>query len=131
MSAGAAIHAAVKTALRAAPGLAEASIFAAPPLRAAHPFVVVTEPLLTDWGCKGADGREARIGVAIEDSGEEPVRLRRLAGAADAALATLPRDLGDGWRIASAVPLRVRIVPAGTARWTALVEWRLRVMRLD
>ncbi|AJP73131.1 tail completion protein gp17 [Sphingomonas hengshuiensis] len=105
------------------------AIFDAPPVRAARPYALIDEAVLVDWGTKDMAGREGRIAVRIFDSGERPVRLRGLAGAAEDAVAAMPVVLGEGWRIASLVLLRSRIVREGEARWVATSEWRVRLLR--
>ncbi|MHA6718789.1 tail completion protein gp17 [Sphingomonas sp. RS6] len=104
-------------------------VFEAPPLRAARPFVLIDEPLLTDWGTKDQPGREARLTILLRDSGERRERARRLVGEIEAALAAMPRAIGDNWRIASLVPLRSRIVAEGDNRLTAIIEHRARMLR--
>jgi hypothetical protein len=101
----------------------------APPVRAARPYVVVDEAVLIDWGTKDLAGREGRLAVVAYDRGERPVRLRALAGTIEDAVAAMPRDLGQGWRVASLVLVRSRIVREGDDRWTAVVEWRVRMLR--
>ena len=127
--AGEALQAGVVVALRAAAGLAGASVFDAPPVRAALPFLVVDEPLLTDWSAKDWDGREARLAVLIHDEGERPVRLRALAAAAERAVLALPAVLDGGWRVAGVVPVRSRVARADARRWLASGEFRVRLWR--
>jgi len=127
------VQAALKAALEAHAPLAGGvtAVFDAPPVRAARPFAVVEEAILTDWGAKGAEGREARVAVALFDAGERPVRLRVLAGAAEEAIAAVPRALGEGWAVASLVLLRSRIAREGDGRWMALSEFRVRMLRTE
>lgn len=130
MSAREAVQAAVAAALRASAGLKGATIFDATPARATLPFVVIEEPVLTDWSTKSWAGREARLTLTLQDGGERPVRLRALAGAAEAAVLALAgepsAELGGGWRLANAVPLRSRVARTGD-RWTATAEFVLRL----
>lgn len=121
---------ALVTALRDhAPLGALTGVFDAPPVRAALPYAVVGEAVLGDWGTKDMAGREARIAVLLHDGGERPARLRRLAGEVETAIEAMPRDLGDGWRIASLSFVRGRIVPDGAGRWIASSEYRVRMLR--
>lgn len=131
MSAHRVLAGGVATALAQAPGLAGVAVFDAPPERAARPFAVVAEPQLAEWGLKEIAGCEARLSVLIEDGGPSPARLRGLAGEAEAAMAALPRRLGEGWRWASLVMVRSRILRAGEGRWTAILDWRVRMLRED
>lgn len=130
MSVQAILQAALKAALEEhAPLAGLTGVFDAPPVRAARPYALIDEALLADWGTKDIAGREGRIGVRLFDSGERPVRLRTLAGAAEDAVAAMPAALGDGWRIASLTLLRSRIAREGDGRWVATGEWRVRMLR--
>lgn len=130
MSAQARLQAALTAALgEHAPLGALTGVFDAPPVRAALPYAVVGEAVLSDWGTKDAIGREARIAVLLHDGGERPARLRLLAGATETAIEAMPRDLGEGWRIASLAFVRSRIVPNGAGRWIASSEYRVRMLR--
>lgn len=131
MSAQAVLQAAFVAAIEAHAPLTDAltGIFDAPPMRAARPHALVEEAVLTDWGTKDMAGREARITVALRDQGERPERLRTLASAVEEAVAAMPPALGEGWRVASLVLLRSRLVREGEGRWTALIEFRVRVLR--
>lgn len=123
------VQAVVQVAMAAAlDGLDVTAVFDAPPVRAALPYAVVEEAMLADWGTKDMQGREGRLALAIHDGGERPVRLRVLIGAAEEAVAVMPRELGEGWRIASLVFLRSRIAREGQ-RWVAMSEWRVRMLR--
>jgi hypothetical protein len=104
-------------------------VFDAPPVRAALPYAVVSEAVLGDWSTKDMAGREGRVAVLLHDGGERPARLRLLTGAAEAAIEAMPRDLGDGWRIASLTFVRSRIVANGAGRWIASSEYRVRMLR--
>lgn len=126
----AALAGAIADVLRDWPGLEAASVFDAPPARAAHPFVVVAEPTVTDLSAGLTIGREARVPVLIEDAGESGARLRGLVAAAEAALAALPPVLPGGWRVTVNALARSRMVKAG-GRWTATIEWRVRLWRED
>ncbi|KQM14660.1 hypothetical protein ASE73_10420 [Sphingomonas sp. Leaf24] len=106
--------------------LTGASVFDAPPVRAARPFVVVDMPVLSDWGTKDAAGREGRVVVQLFDDGEVPVRLRTLAAAAEGVVLAAPAALA-GWRIVSLVFVRSRVVRDG-AGWIGSVEFRVRML---
>ena len=122
--AGEAVQAATVTALAVLDGVA---VFDAPPVRGSPPFAVVEEPVATDWSAARIDGRELRLIVTITDAGERPVRLRALMTAAEGAAAGLSGELA-GWRVASVMLVRTRLVRAGE-RWRGSVEWRVRVAR--
>ena len=105
------------------------AIFDAPPVRARRPYALVEEALLTDWGVKGLAGREARVAIVLRDTGERPERLRMLVEEVETAVAAMPDALGEGWRVVSRVLLRSRILNEGESRWSALSEFRLRMLR--
>lgn len=125
-------HAAMLEALRNAESFSGAinGVFEGPALKATAPFAEIGELMVSDWGTKDRAGSELRSAIIIIDRAEGPGRLHRLAAAADAAMATVPRDL-PGWRIASLVLLRSRIVRDGPGAWTALVEHRVRIIEAD
>lgn len=133
MSAQTVLGEALVAALKAHAGVARVvtAVFDAPPVRAARPYAEVAEALLTDWSTKDLAGREGRIAIVLRDAGERPVRLRELAGQVDAAVEDLPRDLGEGWRIASLVPVRSRIVREGEGLWAGTNEYRVRMLRMQ
>jgi hypothetical protein len=106
-----------------------AAVFDAPPMRMAHPYAVVEEPVLADWSSKSWRGHEARIAVTIRDEGERPVRLRALLAQAEEAVAGLPRTLDGGWRTASVTPLRSRLVRSGGRGWLGQAEFTVRLWR--
>jgi hypothetical protein len=131
MSVQALLSAAMVQALRDHAGLADVvtGVFDAPPVRAARAYAVVEEALLGDWSTKDMAGREGRLAVTLYDGGERPVRLRALAGEAEAAIDAMPRDIGGGWRVVTLVFVRGRIVREGDGRWAAMSEWRVRMLR--
>ncbi len=131
MSAAVVLAEAIRVALTAHRPLADelAGVFDAPPPRAATPYAVIGEALLSDWGTKDMAGREARVVVSLHDAGESPARLRRLAGELETAVTGMPRAIGGGWELASRVLLRARIERKGEGRWIATSEWRLRMLK--
>lgn len=131
MSAQRLLQAAIVDALSAHAPLADAvnGVFDAPPVRAALPYALVSEPVLTDWSTKDMAGREARSMVNIHDVAERPVRLRDLIGAAEDALAGGTPAIGEGWRIVSLSLLRSRIIGDGDQQWIASSEFRVRMLR--
>ncbi|KQM31227.1 DUF3168 domain-containing protein [Sphingomonas sp. Leaf10] len=124
MIAGTLLQAMLVARLRGA--LAGASVFEAPPVRSARPFVVVDMPVLSDWGTKDAAGREGRVVVQLFDDGEVPERLRTLAAVAEGAVLSAPAGLA-GWRIVSLVFVRSRVVREGKG-WVGSVEFRVRML---
>lgn len=130
MTPGERLVVAIAAALEAAEGIAgKVAVFDAPPSRAARPHLVIDEPVQGDWGAKGVEAREYRVTVRGYDSGERPVRLRGIGEAVDGAMRELPRELGEGWGLASVALLRRRILREGGDRWVASSEWRVRMVR--
>lgn len=125
------LQAAVKSALEQGAAVVGAvtRVFDAPPVRGTRPYALVEEPVLTDWGTKDMAGREGRFAVLLFDTGERPVRLRALTGDVEAAIEAMPRDLGEGWRVASLSFVRSRLLREGEGRWVASSEWRVRMLR--
>ena len=105
-------------------------VYDAPPLQAALPYELISIDAETDWSHKSAAGREIRLAACLFDKGERPLRLHRLAGEAEAALAGLPRDLG-AWRLVTMQYLRTRIVLERDGRWAAVIEFRARLLAAD
>jgi hypothetical protein len=104
-------------------------IFDAPPARTPRPYLLVDDPVLTDWSTKDQDGREVRIAVLVRDGSQNRSRTRTLADAVEAAIAGMPAALGGGWRVASCVRVRTRLVAEDETRLTAIVEHRVRMLR--
>lgn len=129
MSGAALLQAALAERLRAAPALADVTVFDAPPARAAMPHAIVEEPMTADWGAKGLEGRRARVAIILHDAGERPVRLRALAAAAEAAVAGTDGAIGDGWRIVTTALQRTRLARRGAGAWIATIEFEVRMAR--
>lgn len=131
--AGEAVLAAALAALRTIGGL---GVYEGPPVQAAFPYAIADAGLEADWSHKTGTGREVRLAVTIRDKGERPLRLRQLAGEAEAALAAVDGIL-QGWRVVSFVFLRSRTVAvggkSGTAAqppgWASVLEYRARLLR--
>nr|WP_315382663.1 DUF3168 domain-containing protein [uncultured Sphingomonas sp.] len=130
MSPQEAITAAMRTSLVATGALSTPvnGVFDAPPQRAVRPYLLLDEPMLTDWSTKDQDGREVRTSVLVRDAGASRQRVRALAADVKAAIATIPAALGGGWRVVSRVLVRTRVVDEGSGV-TAVVEHRVRMLR--
>ena len=124
--AGDALQAAAVETLAAIEGIGR--VYDAPPLQAAIPHALVTIDSESDWGHKSGEGREVRLAAAIRDKGERPLRLRRLAGEAEAALSALSAALGP-WRLVTMRLVRRRIVAVPREGWAAVIEFRARLLR--
>lgn len=104
-------------------------VFDAPPARTPRPYLLVDDPVLTDWSTKDQDGREVRIAVLVRDLAQARSRARGLADAVEAAVAGMPAALGGGWQVASCVLARSRLVAEDETNLTAIVEHRVRMLR--
>ncbi|MET4896181.1 DUF3168 domain-containing protein [Sphingomonadaceae bacterium jetA1] len=127
MSAREAMRAGLLTALGTALRPLSVAVFDAPPVRGGVPQVVLGEPLESDWGAAGVEGRELRWPATLTDEGERPVRLRAVVAAAEAV--RLPAMLADGWRVAGLVATTTRFVRGAGPRWAVTIEWRARLWR--
>jgi hypothetical protein len=105
-------------------------VYDAPPLQAALPHAVVAIDVESDWSHKNGTGRELRLTATLHDKGERPLRLRRLASEAEAALAALAGEAG-GWRLVAVQYLRTRMVRERSGGWAAVIELRVRMLRAD
>lgn len=128
MSAHARLTTALMAALEGYP-IDVTQVFDAPPGRAAMPYALIEETVLTDWSTKDLDGREGRVTISLHDQSERPARLREMLGAAEDAVGAMPRTVGGGWWIASMAFLRSRIVADGAGRWRAILEWQVRMLK--
>ncbi|WP_419826077.1 DUF3168 domain-containing protein [Sphingomonas sp.] len=103
------------------------AVYDGPPLGAAYPYAAISEGSATDWSTKDARGRELRLSFAIWDDGGSAARLHALAAAAEDAVEAMPRDL-PGYRVASLVLLRSRIVRDPDGPWAARLDYRVRML---
>lgn len=97
------------------------------PVKASPPTLIVGECSGVDWGTKDKAGRELRLALTIEDDLETPARISGIMPLADAAVRGLPSTVA-GWRIGSLVLMRSRLLRSGAGRWSALLEYRIRVL---
>jgi hypothetical protein len=123
------VQEAVIAALRGHAPLADAvtGIFDGPPARARYPYVSMAESVSTDWGTKTARGREVSVAAMLWDDGRRPARMQALMDAVEDAIEGMARDL-DGWRVASLVLRRSRMVRDADGPWAGLVEYRVRIL---
>lgn len=137
MSAAARLQQAVVAQLAHRAALDPLAVFDMPPTRAALPHAVVEDPVLASWDATLVTGREGRLSVVMHDGGERPVRLRRLQGRVEDLIATMPADLGEGWRLVRLRLVRSRVVRGraeqgrGEQRWSAVSDFEVRVYRAD
>lgn len=124
MSAGSVLRAAVVAQLA---GLGR--VFDAPPVRAALPYVVVDDPVLAAGDAVALAGRSGTVAVSCIDGGVSPERVRALSGEVEAALADLPAQIGEGWRVTSVRLARSVVAPSKGERWTATSVFAVRMFR--
>lgn len=127
MSAESVFHASLIAALRRAPDLALNGVFEGPAPKASAPYAEIGELLSIDWSTKDRIGRELRSLVQLRDRADTATPVHARAAAVDAAVRAIGPAL-NGWRIASLVLVRSRIVRGGVGEWTALIEHRARLL---
>lgn len=125
MSAETILQAAALAALRDVAGLN--GVYRGAAVKATPPYAELGDVLAIDWSVKDRPGRELRLLATLRDAGDTPDRVTALAEAAGIALESLPRDL-PGWRIASLVLVRTRTASGPAGRWSASVEYRVRML---
>jgi len=125
--AGEAVQRAVVAALTEAGG---APVFDGAPARAAFPYLTVGEIGTIDWSAQGADGREVRIAVTAWDEAGQAARLHGAMAAAEAAIGGIAGEIEGGWRVASVMLVRSRMVRDPVRPWAGMVDFRVRVARL-
>jgi hypothetical protein len=81
----------------------------------------------TDWGHKSGAGAEVRFAVMIRCGGDAPDRARRLLAAARETVEGIGSDL-EGWRLVSLAFQRARTLRETGPRWTAVIEYRARLL---
>lgn len=106
-------------------GQAVSGIFDGPPARAAFPYAAIGPIVSSDWSHKTATGREHRLTLSIWDNGGAD--LHTLMAEAEAALATVPRDLG-GHDLVTLVYLRGRIARDPDGPSAAILDYRARTL---
>jgi hypothetical protein len=121
-----ALAAALSAVLAQVPGLSGA--FDGAPIAAGDPHAVVEMGPEVDWGHKSGAGSELRFAVLIRCGGEEAGPARRLAAAARERVAAVEPEL-QGWRLVSLAMMRARTLREPGPRWTAVVEYRARMLR--
>ncbi len=124
MSAGAMLRAAVVAHLAAL-----GRVFDAPPARGAMPYVVVDDPGMAAGDAVGVLGRVGSVAVACVGSGVSPERVRALNAAVEERMATLPAQLGEGWRVTHVRLVRGSVVQSKGERWTATSVFAVRMFR--
>lgn len=127
MSAESVLAAAALSALDAALGDQVNGVFDGPPVKASAPWVELGALVAVDWSTKDIAGREIRLALTARDRADKPARCHSLAAAAGGAIEGLPRDL-DGWRVASILFVRARVIGERPGGWAATVEYQVRML---
>ena len=122
MSAGAALQAAIVTALEPVEGLT--GIYDGPPARAPYPYAAIDARDERDWGHKTGAGREVLCAVTVWD--DVPARLEALIEAVEPALV----EIGpvEGWQLVT-----LNFVKRGLKRdvagpWAGQMDFRARLL---
>lgn len=98
------------------------------PVRLSAPYAVVGESLASDWGTKDGDGREVRIGLTLADRGDTSERLAQMLERADAVVRGMAGPVA-GWSVNIAF-LRSRVIRARDQEWRAMLDYRVRMLRV-
>ncbi len=125
--AGAALLEAARAALGAVDGLS--GIFEPGPVQSANSHATIEVGPESDWSHKSGAGRELLLAIVIRTGGERSGPVRVLADKAEAAVAAMGGEVG-GWRVVGMQFLRSRTLRDGRHGWTAVSEFRARMMRL-
>ena len=133
----AAVKAAWIAALRSDPEISGVTVCGPEAPRADLPRIDVAEPASSEWGAKGASGRELRMAAFVRFAPGQFGRCVAIAWAAEGIEERVARDLPGGWRIASATFLRSRgiegrpLSAADVGLNAILIEHRVRVLRVN
>ncbi len=124
-AAGALVSALMRV-LAEVPGLSQVSDGV--PLQASDAAAVVEVGPESDWGFKGGEGAEVRFAILVTCGGEGPGRARRFAERIRTAIGQSEPD-PVGWTLVSLTLLRSRVLRGAGPEWTAVVEYRARMLR--
>lgn len=98
------------------------------PVKATTPYILVGECAGSDWGTKNHAGRELRLGITIHDDAQTAVRIGQILPLVQNALGQVATVGAGAWRVGSFVLIRSRLFGREGGRWSALLDWRLRVL---
>ncbi|THD38343.1 MAG: DUF3168 domain-containing protein [Sphingomonas sp.] len=127
MSAEEALAGAVLAAVGAGLGDSVNDVFDGPAVKATAPWVELGPLIAADWSTKDKAGREVRLVLTVRDRADRPARTHVLAAGVGSAVEGVARDL-DGWRIASIVFVRARVIGERPGEWAATVEYQVRMI---
>ncbi len=97
------------------------------PEKSTPPTLIVGECVGSDWGTKDRPGRELRIAFTIDDEGETTNRIGGIMALADAAVRGVAGPVA-GWEVASMTLMRSRLLRLNSRAWSALLDYRIRVL---
>ncbi len=125
-SASLAVERLVVAALTAAPDLAALTgIFDWVAPDAAAPYLTVGADAVSDWSHKTGTGHEHRVQLSLWDDAAGTVRLKALAGAAEAAVRGVA-GTQDGHRVAGVAFVRAVFLKETTGWTQASLDFRIR-----
>jgi len=97
------------------------------PLRVSPPWLGIVASASGEFGHKTGAGREVRIALELQYTGDDPAGADDLVKAIEARIAAFPPDQ-PGFRVASIAFLRARAEQRGEVRRAFLLEYRARLL---
>ncbi len=97
------------------------------PLRVSPPWLGIVASASGEFGHKTGAGREVRIALELQYTGDDPAEADDLIKAIEARIAAFPPDQ-PGFRVASIAFLRSRAEQRGEVRRAFLLEYRARLL---
>lgn len=98
-------------------------------MREVFPYMVLSETATVDWGVKGAEGREVRLGFTVWDEPGRMMRIEKMMSAAERQIGKLSGVLEGGWTVAGVALIRTLVERGADGPWAGMVEHRVRVTR--
>lgn len=117
-------------ALGAAPALEGVAICLAGAPEGLLPKIEVQDALAVDWSAKDWRGRELRTAIVLRVAEGQAGRLGPLREAVEVVGEAMGGEIGGGWRVASALFLRSRMVTESNGVRAVLIEHRVRVAQI-
>ena len=97
------------------------------PLRVSPPWLGIVASASGEFGHKTGAGREVRVALELQFTGDDPAEAADLVNAIEARVLAFPPDQ-PGYRLASLAFLRARAQQRGEARRAFLLEYRARLL---
>lgn len=98
----------------------------APP-RSAEPSLGIGATEALDWSHKTGTGREIRITLNIMYRGQSPYQMQEIVDLVERRMEDMPAGQ-DGFRLVTLTFMRSRIVGNDRSRWSAVIDYRARVL---